>query len=81
MCVFTGKSERASFLGYGRDPAASGCQVSLSLLLLYRPLHHFHPAFKMFYFKTSQTVFFFIVVGSLIVANMSGECALLKSER
>uniref|UniRef100_A0A669D3Z0 Transcription factor 12 n=1 Tax=Oreochromis niloticus TaxID=8128 RepID=A0A669D3Z0_ORENI len=24
-----GKSERASFLGYGRDPAASGCQSSL----------------------------------------------------
>lgn len=28
FCVFTGKSERASFLGYGRDPGASGCQVS-----------------------------------------------------
>ncbi len=30
FCVFTGKSERASFIGYGRDTAASGCQVSFS---------------------------------------------------
>lgn len=30
FCVFTGKSERASFVGYERDSGASGCQVSFS---------------------------------------------------
>lgn len=30
FCVFTGKSERTSFIGYERDPGASGCQVRFS---------------------------------------------------